>query len=297
MSCLGVDNWVCRSQLLPTDVIAPNRIPDKGPFSSPPHTPFHFNGFVMTANAFKKSMFYATTTIATLLVAAHAGPLADDGETSFDLGEESPGKTKPKLIRLQKDEDLWADMERKVIIVGGEVCFREGPLEMFACPKGTKQHESVVMVNCKARFVHAALLSVGAKPGAPVNFDPYKAATGCVVDVFVLWKDENGKRKQVRAQEWVKDVTSGKTLEYDWVFGGSRFYKDEDTGKESYLADHGDLICVSNFQTAMLDLPIESSGKNSDLRFVANTEKVPPLGTKVYVVLKPRLEEKDSPKN
>ena len=40
---------------------------------------------------------------------------------------------------------------------------REGPLEMFACPSGTKEHESVVAVLSKSREIHAALLAIGAQ--------------------------------------------------------------------------------------------------------------------------------------
>jgi hypothetical protein len=41
-----------------------------------------------------------------------------------------------------------------------------------------------------------------------------------------------------------------------------------------------------------LDLPVKSSQANSQLLFSAYTERIPPLGTKVRLVLKPQLEEK-----
>ena len=66
------------------------------------------------------------------------------------------------------------------------------------------------------------------------------------------------------------------------------------TGSSSYLAEGGDLICVSNFPGAMLDLPIESSQATSDLLFEAFTEHIPPVGTKVRLVLAPRLEKGES---
>jgi hypothetical protein len=42
----------------------------------------------------------------------------------------------------------------------------------------------------------------------------------------------------------------------------------------------------------MLDLPVESSQANAALLFQANTELVPPKGTKVRMVLTPKAEEK-----
>jgi hypothetical protein len=42
----------------------------------------------------------------------------------------------------------------------------------------------------------------------------------------------------------------------------------------------------------MLDLPVESSDTNSELLFDALTDNIPPKGTKVRLVLTPRLEKK-----
>jgi hypothetical protein len=54
------------------------------------------------------------------------------------------------------------------------------------------------------------------------------------------------------------------------------------------------LICLSNFPTAMLDLPIESSQANAELMFEALTDNIPPKGTKVRMVLIPRAAKAES---
>jgi hypothetical protein len=82
-------------------------------------------------------------------------------------------------------------------------------------------------------------------------------------------------------------------MEHNWVFGGSLFWTDERTGKRYYSANGGDLICVSNFPSAMLDLPVESSQSEGELMFETFTENIPPLGTPVTIVLKPKVEKKD----
>jgi hypothetical protein len=193
------------------------------------------------------------------------------------------------LVRLSKTRDVWLDTKRKAVVIDGEVCLREGQLEMLACPKGTKEHESVVALNCLPEEVHAGLLAAGAKPGTPVKFDPkYEPATGHVVDIYILWRDEKGEKHTDRAQQWIKHVKTDKLMAYDWVFAGSGFWKDEQTGKEHYQANGGDFICVSNFPTATLDLPVESSQANADLLFTAFTENIPPKGTKIRLVLVPR---------
>ena len=197
---------------------------------------------------------------------------------------------KGQLIKLAKDHDIWVDPKRKLVVVDGEVAFRDGGLEMFACPKGSKEHESLVAVRSRAQLVHAGLLAVGAVAGHPVQFDPkYVPATGTTIDIFVLWQDDEGKHK-VRAQEWVKEAKTGKEMEHDWVFGGSGFWTDEKTGERYYNADGGDLICLSNFSTATLDLPIESSQANDGLLYTAFTERIPPKGTPIRMVLRPRLK-------
>jgi len=201
------------------------------------------------------------------------------------------------LKKITKDHDVYLDLKRKAVVIDGEVCLREGQLEMFACPKGTKEHESIVSLNCTAEQVHAALLAIGAKPGTTVKFDPeYKAATGPIVDVLILWQDAKGEKHKVRAQEWIKHAKTGKEMPYDWVFAGSGFWKDDDTGKMHYMANSGDLVCVSNCNTATLDLPVESSQANASLLFTAFTDRIPPRGTKIRAVLIPRQKKEAEPK-
>lgn len=212
--------------------------------------------------------------------------------------EDESGKPAPKLPepegvkRLSKAEDVWIDPKKREVIVDGYVSLREGVLEMLACIAGTKEHESVIGVSSKAQTIHAALLAVGAKSGKPVQFRPeFKPPTGSEIDIEVRWLDDKGKWQSTRAQEWIQDSKTKKPMSQPWVFAGSTFWKDPENGKEFYMAESGDLICVSNFTTAMLDIPIESSQSNEGLMFEANTDKIPPLGTPVRMVLRPKQEK------
>jgi hypothetical protein len=84
-----------------------------------------------------------------------------------------------------------------------------------------------------------------------------------------------------------------KQLEAGWVFVGSGYYVDDKTGEKSYLAEGGDLICVSNFPTAMLDLSVKSTDKQDEgLLFEPWTERVPPKGTEVTMELVPVFAKK-----
>jgi hypothetical protein len=197
------------------------------------------------------------------------------------------------LVRLSKEDAVWMDAKRKLVVADGEVVLREGFLEMFACTRGTKEHESIIAVDSKAYLIHTGLLAVGAEPGRPVQFDPvYRPVQGPIVDIYVLWRDAKGGKHTARAQDWVRNTKTQKPMEQDWIFGGSGFWTDEETGKKHYYAEEGDLICLSNFSTAMLDVPIASSQSSDQLLFEALTENIPPKGTKVRLVLIPRQEKK-----
>ncbi len=192
--------------------------------------------------------------------------------------------------RLNPKQPIWLSKDRKSVIMQSLVCQRRAPLEMFACLYQTKEHESVLTVPVKAFIVHAGLLAVGAKQGTPVQWEPYAPPTGTEIEITLLWKDTEGKVQKARAQDWILDNTTGKAMAYPFVFAGSRMWKDEETGKEYYTADQsGELICVSNFASATLDVPIQSSDANADLRFEAFTEKIPELSTPVTIVLTPKV--------
>jgi hypothetical protein len=191
------------------------------------------------------------------------------------------------LNRLAKDYRVWADLKRKLVIVDGYICLQRGQLEMFACPKKTKEHESIVAIDCPAKYIHAGLLLIGAKAGQPVQFNPgYAPAMGDVIEVIVMWKDKDGKGHKVRAQQWIRDTSTEKEMAYDWVFGGSGFYVDPETKVQHYFADDGDLICVSNFGTATLDLPIKSTQLSDGLLFECYPDRIPPRKTPVRLVLR-----------
>ena len=223
----------------------------------------------------------AITTVAVLAVLV----LAPAAHGADPVATPAPDRH-PEWKRLSPQEEVWIDAQARRVVVGGEIAIDKGPIEYFACSQGTKEHESIVATRSTARLVHAALLALGLVPGKPVSFDPdYVAATGPVVRVTMRWKDEAGTVHELPAQDWIRDNRTGKPMQEQWVFAGSAFWTDPSDGKEYYQADGGDLVCLSNFPTAMLDLPIESSQSNEALLFDAFEGRVPPRGTAVEMIL------------
>jgi hypothetical protein len=218
-------------------------------------------------------------------------------------GGQAPAKAPPapkaeaggdvKTVEVGKNVTLEVRGDTRRVLVPAAVCFREGLLEVFLCRKNTKEHEAILHADVDARVLHAALLAAGAKAGSTVKYEPkYQPATGSVVKVTVRYA-QDGKEITRPAQEWVREVKSKKAMTHDWVFAGSFFVDDpDDPNKKQYAANGGDVICLSNFETAMLDLPINSSKDNDDLQFEAFTDRIPPLGTPVTVILEPVPEKK-----
>lgn len=183
---------------------------------------------------------------------------------------------------------LWFDPEAKTLIIGARVVLREGPLEHLLCLKGTKEHEAILATDAQPRQIHAGLLLTGAEPGHPVRFLPnFEPPAGTAITIELVWKTGD-RSERTNAQNWVRDDKTGKALAQHWVFAGSDLYTDPITKKTMYAADEGDLITVANFGSSILDLPIASSASDAERSFSANTKQVPPLGTEVFMVLKPR---------
>ncbi len=193
----------------------------------------------------------------------------------------------PGMVRLDPQSRIWADKKHRRVVVDGYIALRNGQLEMLACLVGTKEHESIVAVFSKAQLVHAGLLAVGAKKGKPVKWEPeYTPPSGSEIQVFALWKDKDGKKQSIDARKWVRQIgTEDMELETNFVFAGSMMWKDPDTGEERYMAESGDLICVSNFSTATLDVPLESTKVNSGLMFATFPDRIPERGAPVRLIL------------
>jgi hypothetical protein len=231
---------------------------------------------------------YASLALAVFLVVP-ADPAANGDE-----GKTEALQPDPSWKNL--GQSLWFDTKTKRVILRARVVLREGVLEHLMCLKGTKEHEAILATDAAASLIHAALLATGAKPGHPVRFLPkFEPPAGSAIGIEFTWR-QDGKIQHSDARQWVRDEKAKAPLAIDWVFAGSELYEDPVTKKTHYAADEGDVITVANFASAILDLPIASSASDADRVYVTNTEKIPALGTEVFVSLGPRpLKPKENP--
>jgi hypothetical protein len=194
--------------------------------------------------------------------------------------------------------EVLPDKKTRRLLIATEVCLREGSLEIFMCRKGTKEHESILRADVDALKIHELLILAGAEPGKPTQFiNPkteeaeYKPATGTKINVSVHYTKE-GKTHTHPAKEWIWDPKKKAQLPHGWVFAGSTVFVDPDSGKKYYGANSGDVISISNFPYSMLEIPVEVSKDDANLVYEARTERIPPLRSKVWVILEPVIAKK-----
>jgi len=287
------------------------------------------------------------------------------------VADETPQKNKPEIptaiqkltkqaVPLNRQKTLFLDAKEKCLYLQGTVVLNAGLLEMLCCREQSKEHESIIAVNCKAFPIHTGLLALKAKPGKPVSYDPeYQPPTGEKIAIIVIYVNKQGKLIQCDARQWVRTVTrryfftplarqpvdltipeksdmkydrrrrellyygtmsldelkklqllcedknyrkalkelyqlsQPHLLKADWVFAGSLFQKDPQTGEQRYLAEGGDYICVANFSSAMIDVAIPSSASDANRGFEANSDLVPPPGTPVLLKLQRAVDSKE----
>ena len=221
---------------------------------------------------------------------------------------------------------LVLDLEKRCIDLEAEVSLDKGPLELVACTKGSKEHESIVAVSAKAMHIHTALLLLGASDGHPairrqvgsdkrwVNVPP----RGDAVEVFLITTTKDGKSVEcpirdfiVRSRHRVDEVegaviispeeseksedASKKRFPHTFVFAGSRL-KEDGPGPRRYLADlSGNVISIATFGDELLCLPHRETREDNALMWRVKPGSLPRVGTKVTLRLRPK-PKKSKPK-
>ncbi len=236
--------------------------------------------------------FYLNELLVVLGLAAFVGGCDQEGapvkKSKEVSGKSSTAVLKPKG-QIGPNVFLKVEGDKRSVHINATVCLRQGQMEQFLTRTKTKEHEAILAADVDARHIHAALIAAGAEQGKPVQFAPkYVPASGGRVKVLVQYQSQ-GQLVTLPAQKWIRHIKTGKELEHEWLFVGSRFFQDPEEPNKTpfYAANQGDVICISNFDTALLDLPIVSSRANDELLFEAFTERIPPEKTPVVVILEP----------
>ena len=198
---------------------------------------------------------------------------------------------------------MTIDRATREVRIEAEVACTQGWLEQAVCRAGTREHESLLVVNLPPSRVHAALLLLDMQPGRPGRWD--MSPDGVTVsriapegDAVAAWVESGGVR--VPLSSWIADPVRGRRFpEHPWVFAGSRMRSrpPERGGGEQYVADAtGSVIGIVTFGDEVVAYREVLSDKvETDApEWQAATERMPPPGTRVTLVLAPVAKEGDS---
>jgi len=201
------------------------------------------------------------------------------------------------------------NLEERCVDVEASVCLPHGMLELVACTKGTKEHESIVATEAKPRHIHAALLLLGAKPGSPATRQPLGDQAerwidvpphGGPVDVFLVLSGKEGKMAEHPISDFIAPSSrrsddsaaadqKARFPTHTFLFAGSVLSGDG-PGPRRYESDQsGHVISLSTFGDELLCLPAIHSQDNDALMWQVNATNLPAVGSKVTLRLRPRL--------
>jgi len=209
---------------------------------------------------------------------------------------------------------VLVDRAGRLVALDGTVVLTQGFLEQLVCTPSTRVHESLIAIDASPRAVHAALLLAGLEPGSPGRWqDVTDGAGGWMVDrvrpsgprvdVSVRWSDPLGTTQEVPILQWVRRADGAgdsrsappagqaAVLEGHLVFSGSRIRPNTPSmgSGEHYVADlTGSVVGLVTFGDEVIayDEVIADKVDVDPAAWVAWTERMPPEGTRVEVLIR-----------
>ncbi len=176
----------------------------------------------------------------------------------------------------------WRNRE---VEVAGVVVLREGMLELFACSADTREHESIVRISAQPTHVYQALGLLGLEPGSPPRWDPETergvAATGPRLRLRVRYQ-RDGRLHTDGIHKWMWNIMADAPAPpTQWVFSGSL----QDEQGRLAVDYEGTVVCVVDFQAALISLPQSYSDSNEALWLRPHAERIPPLGSPCVLLI------------
>jgi hypothetical protein len=211
---------------------------------------------------------------------------------------------------------LTLNAKERCVDIEATICLDDGALELVACIKDSKEHESIIAVEALPIHIHTALLLLGAKNGNPPARRPLNEELtrwadlpprGDLIDVFLEFKDATGKLTErpisdfiARSAEHAPEPGAGEDppprFPHTFIFAGSLLV-DNGPGPKEYLADRsGHVISIATFGDELLCLPEVHSQDNGALMWRIDPTHLPKPGTKVTLRLRLKKDPASEPK-
>ena len=207
----------------------------------------------------------------------------------------APPAAKPEIVRLSDTRSrlgvIEFDSATREIVLPAEVNMVKGLLEYALVGEKGKLHESLLSTKARAFDLNVVLLLLNYAPDEAWFVPPAKpkplaeAKPSAQVEVSLRWKSpEGGTEKSARLDEWITDLRTKKPASpTPWVYTGSHLNEE---GRFAAEVD-GSLIALYHDARALMNSPRE--GADNDEQWTPAKE-VPPRGTPVTVVIKPKAE-------
>lgn len=179
------------------------------------------------------------------------------------------------------------DPRTRTVSAAGWVNQVSGAMELLACGKAGKTHESVFVLDVNPMDLQTGLLLLGLQPGTPPVGLGDGMPSGPELELWVDWKDGDQERS-LRAEQFIWNVEDDAPLpETGWVFTGSMIEDGEfkAMAEESLIATYWD-------PWAIINLPLPC-GANDEILLVA-TNTVPALHTPITMRCQARAAETPS---
>ena len=200
--------------------------------------------------------------------------------TQHDRAQDAKPGPQPFMSGVRIDwQERFVELDAKVVL-------REGMLELLACSPQTREHESVFVVRARPWHIFQALGLLAIEPGRPPRYDPENdepiPATGEALEVTVRCGDAS--KPFAAARNFMRDLKTKKPPEsLHWVFSGSRVLE----GQRFAADPEGTVLCVVDFDTALISLDASHTSSNEALWLEANTDAIPPIDSPCTIRIGP----------
>lgn len=184
------------------------------------------------------------------------------------------------------------NQKTREIRIPSRIAIREGPLEYVLVHETGKFHESLFTTDVRPIELNIVMLLLNWKK-SEAFFDFSEPERGGVlvknannppvsqVEVFVEWKDKDGKTQTCRTENWMHQIEKrAKVTDGPWIYTGSLIMPNG----SFFAEDSGSILALYQDAGAMINNPRE--GNDLDDVWIADPE-VPAKDTPVTVIFKP----------
>lgn len=236
--------------------------------------------------------------------AVHSDPeVAASGE-AFEVGSGSVSSRASALDRSASEAvppirlapGLEVDRAAGELRLAAQSALDAGWLEQAICLAGTREHESLLVVDTPPRLIHAGLLMLGLEPGRPGRWRVDEATGGVVreaprgprLEIRLRYRHPRRGEVEEPLSAWFLGRDGELGPAHPWRFAGSLEERDET--RTNYLADFsGSVAGLVTFGDEVIAHE-EVLADRIDVEhepFRVAEQVVPPPGTPISVVIRP----------